>query len=70
MKERLEKYWAREATNGSEEKLTLSVTSALPTHDLFSEIDAHFLRRKKRKELEVIEFCYKLLWITIATYLN
>lgn len=49
---RLKAYWSQPAHRGGEE-LVLGVASSLPTHELFFEIDAHFLRRKKHKELEV-----------------
>ncbi|XP_050720589.1 protein PTHB1-like isoform X2 [Eriocheir sinensis] len=49
---RLRAYWSQPAHRGGEE-LVLGVASSLPTHELFFEIDAHFLRRKKHKELEL-----------------
>ena len=49
--EKLETYWKFE-NKSQDEPLTLGITSPLPLQDLFNEIDAHFLRRKKHKELE------------------
>ncbi|XP_045624532.1 protein PTHB1 isoform X3 [Procambarus clarkii] len=48
---RLKSYWGHPSRRDSE-GLTLGVASSLPTHELFFEIDAHFLRRKKHRELE------------------
>lgn len=49
---RLKSYWSNPNRRDGEE-LILGVASSLPTHELFFEIDAHFMRRKKHRELEV-----------------
>ncbi|XP_071550345.1 protein PTHB1 isoform X2 [Panulirus ornatus] len=48
---RLKGYWNNPNRRDGEE-LILGVASSLPTHELFFEIDAHFMRRKKHRELE------------------
>ncbi|XP_042217578.1 protein PTHB1-like isoform X2 [Homarus americanus] len=48
---RLKSYWSNPNRRDGEE-LILGVASSLPTHELFFEIDAHFLRRKKHRDLE------------------
>ncbi|XP_063884729.1 protein PTHB1-like isoform X2 [Scylla paramamosain] len=49
---RLKGYWNQPSRRDGEE-LQLGVASSFPTHELFFEIDAHFIRRKKHKELEL-----------------
>lgn len=49
---RLKCYWGHASRKDGEE-LVLGVASSLPISELFSEIDAHFLRRKKHEELMV-----------------
>ena len=51
MTKRLTQYWG---THGQgQEKLTLGITSSIPIQELFSEIDAHYIRRRKHKDLQV-----------------
>ncbi|XP_042887369.1 protein PTHB1-like, partial [Penaeus japonicus] len=47
---RLKSYWGH-STRKDGEELVLGVASSLPINELFSEIDAHYLRRKKHEEL-------------------
>ncbi|XP_063611687.1 protein PTHB1-like [Penaeus indicus] len=47
---RLKSYWGHSSRKDGEE-LVLGVASSLPISELFCEIDAHFLRRKKHEEL-------------------
>lgn len=54
---RLRAYWGRPGWRGKVDELILGAASPLPTNDLYAEIDAHFLRRKKHKELEVRACC-------------
>lgn len=49
--QRLRSYWGHSSRKDGEE-LELGVASAVPVHELFSEIDAHFMRRKKLHELQ------------------
>lgn len=49
---RLKSYWGHASRKDGEE-LVLGVASSLPISELFCEIDAHFLRRKKHEELMV-----------------
>ena len=49
---RLQNYWDVDQKMSGEE-LTVGVASNPPIQDLFMEIDAHFIRRKKQKELLV-----------------
>ncbi|KAK3875683.1 hypothetical protein Pcinc_019466 [Petrolisthes cinctipes] len=49
---RLRAYWGRPGWRGKVDELLLGAASPLPTNELYAEIDAHFLRRKKHKELE------------------
>ncbi|XP_068235573.1 protein PTHB1 [Palaemon carinicauda] len=48
---RLKSYWGHSSRRDGEE-LELGVASAVPIHELFSEIDAHLMRRKKLYELQ------------------
>ncbi|KAK7059243.1 Protein PTHB1 [Halocaridina rubra] len=48
---RLKGYWSNSSRKNGEE-LELGVASAIPVHELLTEIDAHFMRRKKHQELQ------------------
>jgi hypothetical protein len=51
---RLESYWGTGGRHGAgEETFSLWVSSMLPLNELYSLIDAHFLRRKKHNDLNV-----------------
>ncbi|CAL4130802.1 unnamed protein product, partial [Meganyctiphanes norvegica] len=51
VRRRLNNYW-NAPNRRNEEEFTLSIASSLPMTDLFSEIDAHFLRRKRHQDLQ------------------